>query len=407
MRAVSVKCPNCGALLNVSEAATTVACEYCHTTSQIRRRTMFLERQEQMPARSAGLSVAVQRHTGRWFMTLALVPMLLGVAVVGAIAYRRGAFGGGGRIWHQLGPIQAMDVNGDGFVDPIGFAMHPFASDENTTLLAVSGKDGSVLWESKSLGAFSEVASSNIVATKTALFVARDAGRLRGFDSKTGNATWSTQLAEKPKTFCAGEDSGHVVIETADGAWITLDMATGTTSPAIPTQGCPRIAGGTIGSPSRQSKTISNFDEIESAATMNVEEVVHHIGSDVAIGFGVRLQGTRVPMVGVYRLADGAEVWSAEVPASDPLSADTGAPTGKVTKDHIALVYEQGDDARRITVFRIADGQRLWDREVPGHWGVTGLAIVNNSVLASSAGLYSFDLDTGALQFSAAVTPNR
>ena len=58
-------------------------------------------------------------------------------------------------------------------------------------------------------------------------------------------------------------------------------------------------------------------------------------------------------------------------------------------------------------MFRIADGQRLWDREVPGRWGVTGLAIANNSVLASSAGLYSFDLETGALQFSAAVTPNR
>ena len=139
-----------------------------------------------MSARSTGLPVAVQKHTGRWFVALALVPMLLGLAVVGAIAYKRGAFGGGGRIWHQLGPIQTIDVNGDGFADPIGFAMHPFASDENTTLLAVSGKDGSVLWESKSLGAFSDVASSNIVATKTGLFVARDAGRLRGFESATG-----------------------------------------------------------------------------------------------------------------------------------------------------------------------------------------------------------------------------
>ena len=283
--------------------------------------------------------------------------------------------------------------------------MHPFASDENTTLLAVSGKDGSVLWESKSLGAFSDVASSNIVATKTGLFVARDAGRLRGFESATGKATWATQLAERPKTFCADKDSEHVVIETADGAWVTVNMASGSTSPATPALDCPRIAGGTIGSPSRHSKKISEFDEIEEVATMKVEKVVHHIGSDVVVGFGVRKQGTRVPMVGVYRLSDSAEIWSAEAPASNPLSADTGAPDGKITNDHVAVVYER-DDAPRITVFRIADGHRLWDREVPGRWRVTGLAVVNKSVLASSAGLYGFDLETGALQFSTAVTTN-
>ncbi len=42
MKAISVKCPQCGAALQVTAESDSVTCEYCSTKSVIQRRTGLL-----------------------------------------------------------------------------------------------------------------------------------------------------------------------------------------------------------------------------------------------------------------------------------------------------------------------------------------------------------------------------
>tara|TARA_R110002096_G_scaffold239101_1_gene430744 strand:- start:113975 stop:114979 length:1005 start_codon:yes stop_codon:yes gene_type:complete len=332
--------------------------------------------------------------------------MILIMGVAGLMAFKGGAFGGGGlQVWHYLGPLQTIDANDDGFADPLGFAMHVSARDEYTTLMAVSGKDGSVLWESKSFGKLGNVASARIITTKNALFVAQDAGRLRGFNKNTGEATWATQLPEKADRFCPGSDASHVVIETAGDEWLTLNTGDGSLSQHEPAMDCLPLTALTMEYPEGNTKGVSEYEEYEKLSEMRVHHVFQWVGSDVAIAFGSRAKGTDVPMIGAYRIADNQPLWTSEVPARNPLSARTGAPNGQINAEVAAVVYEQ-NDVPRISVFRIADGTRLWDIAVPQRWGVAGLAIDNDRLFVSSAGLYSFDLATGALKFVTAATTN-
>lgn len=371
---------------------------------------MFLERQMPLPAQAAAqsLPVAVQRHTSRWFLGLTLTATALSVGVAGFIAFKSGAFGGGSRpLWHQLGPIQTIDVDGDGVLDPIGIAMHPFASDEHASLIAISGKTGAVLWESRSLGAWtSSIATAKIVTTKNTLFIAKDAGRLQGFDKATGATIWSAQLAEQAKAFCASPDESFVVVETADGAHTRVGTADGKTTVSDGEEPCSPVGGNHLGAPAPGITKISDYKFISDVLDMSVERVWQKDGSDLAVAFGTRSKGTHVPMVGVYNLVEAQPIWTAEAPAQTPLAADVGTPEGQIGAEHVVVMYEVANDTPHVTVFRLTDGKRLWDVEVPQRWRVTGLAIVGDRVLVTSAGLYSFDLTTGALQFGTAVTSN-
>src|SRR5690606_8131837 len=118
---------------------------------------------------------------------------------------------------------------------------------------------------------------------------------------------------------------------------------------------------------------------------------------------GVRGTGTKVPMVGAYRFADDRPLWASEVPATNPLSADTGTPSGQISAEHLAAAYSVAG-APRVSVFRLTDGKRLWDAALPGTWTIRGLAITSDMVYVSSAGLYGFDVTTGKLRFKTAVT---
>ena len=145
MRLMEVRCPKCGATVPVKEGATTASCEYCGTQSVVSRRTRFLERKlPPQVQQAAQMPVAVQRHTTKWVMIVAVVIPGVLALFAGFIPFLlKGKLGGGdlNEFWGGGHPTLA-DVNGDGTADVIGM-VHAVQSDDATRVMAYDGKSRS------------------------------------------------------------------------------------------------------------------------------------------------------------------------------------------------------------------------------------------------------------------------
>ncbi|MDQ3366185.1 MAG: PQQ-binding-like beta-propeller repeat protein, partial [Myxococcota bacterium] len=248
MKAIIVTCPHCGARLQVAGTLLDVRCEYCGTSARIQKRTRVFERVLPPPPLTADAprEVAVQRRSRMLPVIAGIVALGLAVPVlILAMWGQRGPRAGVAarpavsRPTAQVRPPSSwlgtdsailVDLDRDGTLDIIGRARQ--SNPDSITILAVNGATAARLWESASLGGYSDVYRQPLVLAGDLLVFASQRGELRAFSTADGSARWTAQLDERVERLCGGDEL--VIAIGADGVARAVGRQHGTlaTAPA-------------------------------------------------------------------------------------------------------------------------------------------------------------------------------
>ncbi|HUS68066.1 MAG TPA: PQQ-binding-like beta-propeller repeat protein [Kofleriaceae bacterium] len=434
MRVIQVKCPNCAASLRADPEAQTVVCEYCHTTSAVQRRSRIMQIPLKVALADPPSQVArekVRRVILAVVLSCVLLPIVLGVVIAvqvhnqvtsfsqntaqtAADSIRRQAeseiaraFGGksglkiqigpgGPRVeqaatWQGTGAVLLLDVDGDKVSDVIGRARYVMNGD-TIKIGAWSGATGKKLWESASIGSYTDTYQGYLLLIGDLLVFADSTATLTGYSTADGARRWATQLPDRTETACL-DASGALHVKTVDGTWHAVAIADGARTAGrgpgrclpVPNDRLPGAAEILRGRPGQTPKVEG----------MRVGDVAQ-LGEDgPRVAVGTRERGTAVPMLA--RVDEPR--WAVEVPSQDALRATATRDLLAMTSDRVCTVYElESRSAPRLTCFDMATGSRAWDTEI-----AKGVTIVMESLVASRDRLFLsswghvqiFDLATG------------
>ena len=441
MRAVIVRCPNCNANLQVESTVYSTTCQYCGTVSRIQARTAMFQipKPPAMPKQAASMTnadriaqlqqlakmpVAVQRAS----LVLVLLPFILMAVVGGAVfmAVRKaggigGVLGSNTMMWAGHPPALS-DVNGDGTPDVIGIARY-VQDNDRAHFVAYDGKTGDKLWETETIGKYSDLSQDQYGAVGDTLYITTKDGKLIARNLKTsGVVKWELSLGEKIDAMCAyGKE---LAITTADSKWWIIDAA----GKKREGQKLVRLtrdytndgireafdrAGGEAGDVCMplgwDHRTppgviaLPGHSELANIAGMRIEVLIKRPGGP-AIAVGNKQPGTSVPLLA--RLAPSpaqtpmprkggrteqerkallpSAAWRVDVPASDPLNARLDNKHVTISDKAVFALYEISNSKHHLAAFSIADGKRLWDRELTHG---SGFVIVSLTVVGDMVGV--------------------
>lgn len=415
--AIAIKCPECGAGLRVDDAAPTARCEYCGTTSQVRRRTRVLQIPMQVPELPGGVRypIATQRHTRGWVTGLALSGVLAGVvAPLAGFLASRNQLGAVQRQlerpqWDGVSRLITTDLDGDGVHDIIG-RVETIQPEHVAAIGAFDGRTGKRMWVSETIGLRSDVFQGPMALAGDVVVVGDGGAGLRAYAARDGSARWNIRLNEKVELLCAGAADGQVLVRTADERLHPIALADGAVQPSVAAkdQACRLLPSDAMrgDAPHRQHWAWHNeFRDLVPRGGldgMDADEAVHHVPSGVVIALGHKQPGSRIPMIARYtgKGGDVKALWIATVPGGDPLQAYESDPEPEhvdLNEDVVVVGYQtKRTHEYRVTAFAMADGARLWDVALPG---TAPLASVNASpthaLVSRWDGLYVYDLRTG------------
>jgi hypothetical protein len=381
-----VKCPECGATTHAS--GDVIKCEYCGTESRVQRRTQVFQLPIKMPPVQAShpQRIATEVRTRRWpVVLLVVVPILFPfVLIAGIYLHQRGSF-----LWN--GHMMIVDVDGDGIDDAVGIAR--YVSGDRMKLRAVSGKDGHTIWQTDSLGTYSDTYRSLFSWSGSTIVRARTdkTPGLDGFDLKTGKPLWHAVPSETVDRTCHSPTPNSIELYLKDQTLVDLDLATGKLGPA-PSSACERL-----GHPHQAD--FSN--RALQAPGMHIET----IDGDVApfIALGKKSPGTAIPMLAAFA-DDDHLLWKSEVAGHD--ARQTKEVNFAVSDQLVAALWDWEKDTRDpgVTVFDRATGKRLWEADATytGRMFISlhGIWIGNTTIFAVvEDSLQAFDVQTGKRKF--------
>ncbi len=407
MKPVSVRCPECNAVLEAGAETRELRCSYCNTLVVIQRRTMFLQRPEPLPARppdAQPMRVATeQRHAAP---VIGLVVTILGLLALPAILIAQCV--SDGRPW---GGAIALE-GGEQFV-----AVLKSREKEIISFAAFDSRTGKRRWRSKELRRGTEL--QGVLCAVEDVVIDGDRGPgLTGVSLADGAIRWRARLDEAVSGLCAGPDKTHVLVATADKKLHSLSLAGGAVQPAA-TSTCAPLCPGRDRGRHLEHKVQTRWEAaLESG--MRLERWLP--AGDARLVVGHKQPGTRVPMIALLRdtPAAGAPrpregdfaaghgegkvevLWKATVPAGDPLAATDGAPDPEhiaIDKERVAVAYELRDDSKhRLALFARSDGRRLLDvalpREMRAVWTV--LLVPRAVIVTSTWGVIAaYDSESG------------
>lgn len=420
MQAVTVKCPECGGLLNVADGTgVAVKCQYCGATARIQRRTMM-----QMPAQMPPMHAGDPRQIARQVVPrgkvigILMIPtvLVIGVVVMSFVGASRSSShsfsfaitpptgmttSSSGRTpaadppnW-KGGPPLVQDVDGDGSDDLIG--VRRYVQGDKMALMAVSGKDAKILWETPSLGTFNDVYQNRLALAGGIILRGDLDANLLGYAANDGRALWKTAMGEVVDGYCAGPE-GAILVGTADKKWWTVTVATGAKSAAPARKRTDRC--GLLQVVTHED--VTNLEILEGAVTvpeMSVRQVLAHGSGAPNIAVGYKHPGTAVALLA--GISGKTVAWKVEVPASDPLRSKLwGVDHVALDPTHVAVYYEYQSAPSHVTLFDRATGTRVWDVVVPkpqhGSHNISGFALTNDLVvLATYNGVMAYERATG------------
>lgn len=428
MRAIQIRCPNCGASQDVQATAMTITCSYCQTQSRVRPRTGFFEAPMKLPPQPqlARLPIAVQQHTRRWLVSfsvgmamfvglMAIVPMIIVHKVRSATQRAAAGTSHDGRSgltlnWSSDRPLVA-DANADNVGDLLG-RLRGLDGTDSVHLVAFNGANGAKLWQTR-LGTYQETYQGTLALLGPQLLYVSNRGLARGFDIKTGAQTWKVNILEQLESACKAGDSFYLL--TADKRWVKLDHQSGKASEVREPAGCvPLATDGHRGTPPGLEVIDDWHDQVPKPRNFDGMYIGTHVIVDgnERLAIGYKSPGTHVPMVARYRvgnyqppaeealpeitddmparrkrqlrreqrereremqkLARAATfelVWKAVVPASDPLGASASTPEHfGVSRDADCVVVPysmQGDKPIHVACLSWKSGEHKWDAAMP------------------------------------------
>ncbi len=459
VRAVIVRCPNCNANLEVVSTVIQASCQYCGTVSRIQARTAMFQipKAPQMPVQASNMTnaeriqqlaqlarmpVAVQRVS----MFLVFLPFIL-MAVIGggvffAISRVKGGIGGmltGNMMWAGHPPA-LTDLDGDGTPDIIGIARY-VQSNDRAHFAAYSGKTGAEIWESDTIGNYSDISQDQFGAIGDTLYVTTKEGKLVARNAKAkGVVKWEISLGEKIDVMCAA--GNELTVATADQKWWIIDAAGKkregkklvrldrdyTNDEAkhqferaggeagdvcIPLGWNHRTPAGVIALPAWSD--IANIDG------MRIEMLIKRPGGP-AIAIGNKQPGTSVPLLAKlgprpeqtpmpkkgYRTSEEQKAllpgaaWKIDVPATDPLNSRMDAEHVTLSDKAVFALYQISNSKHHLAAFDVASGKRLWDREITHGSGFVpvSLSVIGDAVaLTTWHALSVYSVADGADRF--------
>jgi outer membrane protein assembly factor BamB len=428
MRAIQVKCPQCGAVLNVDDAATSLTCQYCGTASRVQPRSRILQVPRPLPPDVGEARPVARQPVNR---TAAIVPLVITLGAAGFVTLLTlrsvnkldipGIPSAADRpdTWSSSSPV-VVDADADGTDDLIGITRNVLDGDR-AQLAVYSGRDGTLLWKTARLGTYSDVSQAFLFAAGAQVVMATSSGELRAFDLTTGAARWTIPLGERVSRVCSDGATDAVALGTADKRWHRVALVDGKrTDRADPplldrnAKDPKRLPVAWVAAeqtpdtclpvPSTERDqlpglaTADSWSKLPAVDGMRVARLVRR-GAGPVVAIGGKSPGTAVPMLAVL---DGAQPrWKAVIPATDPLEAR--ADDEHVTVNDVAafVVYET-KSGPRVTALSLADGRRLWDQplRMKTHLVLTGVVITGANVVVSTWGsLQAFDAATGAPAF--------
>jgi outer membrane protein assembly factor BamB len=285
------------------------------------------------------------------------------------------------------------DVNSDGALDPIVLVSAYENGATRTRIGAFDGRSGESRWRSDELGRSAYQLHNALF--EEALLVADDSGRLSAYRTANGTKLWSVATGDKVERFCQASKSGRARIRIQDESFEDVELATGTLHKVAGKPDCkpanadkrPRELGHprtwksevmpaeieSYGCGSTRFMGDYNFVledrcgpqlkiDTERLAGFRPGSIGRHGDGYVIVGY--KSPGTRIPFAGFAR--PGKLVWSAPLPAADPLEFSEGSPSKlALSGDVIVLAYSYRSGTRaRATAFQLASGNRLWDVEL-------------------------------------------
>lgn len=431
MKAILVTCPHCGARLQIADAAASVDCSYCGTSSRVQRRTQFFERALPPPA-SGPAPVAVQRHTGvaggRVVLGLAL-PLVIGGMVYFQVSKARrlvtqsssvavtssstkttvtlpGEAPGQQTEWQGTVGALVVDIDGNGTPELVGRSRRVSVGDE-IRLIALDAATGARRWQSEPLGSYTDTYQGQLALAGDQLLFASPRGEVRAFALATGQPRWRTQLDEKVRALCDG-GADTIIAIGADDRPRPLRRADGT--PAGTT--LERPAAAPPRRPGRRGPACAHplvTDAVDQprgdarplAAAHGLRSERLDGGPGERVLSGSRATGTGVPTMIAFDDRDKVR-WTVAIP-QDPLGAQENAPEAVAVGRGSACATYQGPPSERtgrVACFALADGRRQWDHLIPNH-SLRMLQIVGDAVAITGVGRLELrDLATGAVRWS-------
>ncbi len=432
VRAVIVRCPNCNANLQVESTVYSTTCQYCGTVARIQARTAMFQipKAPAMPKQAATMTnaeriaqlhqlakmpVAVQRAS----IVLVLLPFVVMAAIGAGVFFAinkaggiRGVMGTNKMMWAGHPPALS-DVDGDGTLDVIGVARY-VQDNDRAHFAAFSGKTGEKLWETETLGKYSDLTQDQYGAVGDTLYITTKDGKLIARNAKSkGVVKWEISLGEKIDAMCAfGKE---LAITTADSKWWIIDAAGKKRegqklvrlTREYTTEGI-RDAFDRAGSEAGDVCITLGWDhqtppgvialpghsEMANIDGMRIEVLIKRPGGP-SIAVGKKQPGTSVPLLARLGPVPAqtpmpkkgwrtepekkallpSAAWRVEIPASDPLNARLDEEHVTVSDKAVFALYEISNSKHHLAAFSVADGKRLWDREITHGSGYNPVAL--------------------------------
>jgi outer membrane protein assembly factor BamB len=415
---------------------------------------MMLQRPKRMPQvqtshpeahRLRQMPVARQKVSGaRAVVPIAVSVLAAGAAVAISTGVGRRALGiGQKQLWGGLAP-QLADVDGDGTPDIIGTIRYVMDNDR-THLAAYSGKTGDRLWESESLGNYSNMSQTKVVTHGSLILLASKRGTLEGRDAKTGKSAWKISLSEKIDLMCDG-GKDQVIVETADDKWFAID-AKGKKQPTEAllrldqqyTNDAARSRFDAAGGPAEKAEkpdddtpasrrrrrpnqeklpenaciplggqwrsaaglvTLQSWHDLAKVDGMTVERLARKPGGSITVGLGHKSPGTAVPMIA--KIVGMHATWVTDIPSVDPLVASFDQKHFAMTDKAAFALYKLSGTPEKfhLAAFDLASGKRLWDKQI-AKGNIAGMVASAGTVLVSTwSDLRAYDASNGNERFS-------
>jgi LSD1 subclass zinc finger protein len=418
MQTAIATCQHCGAQLEAATGAASVQCPYCKTVNQIARSapagasTPFGPRIEVVIS-SLVRAQAAPRAANK--LILVVILLAVGSAVIPAIIGAFSVFSvfsslpslpslpsgagilSGSAQWEGVHGAILTDLTGDGVPDLLGRLRD--VSADSVTIAAFDGTSGAKLWETGSLGTYSDTYQGSLAFAEGLLVFASPTGQLQTFaSSDEGKPRWRASLADRAEGFCQ-ETPGQIRVDLADGSASRFLLADGGLAPApSAAPECARVATDSADGDPSYSISTSGRAEIEG---MRARTFLRRDGGPTVV-LGVRDKGTSVPMIAVLA-GDPARTWKSDLAGTRPLETGPFPPEiGAVTADRAYTVYAFSDSGKpaMLVAFDLA-GQRRWEVPLPTTMPVTMVQATDARVFVAQWGtLQAYDAATGAQAFA-------
>lgn len=377
---VDLKCPECGARINVLPHHRAATCEYCGTRTLVQLRDGVLHRPVPPPANISfdlkSLPVATQVVSPRWvfFFILITVGLPLGLGGFGGYMACRQARRARNRVaaarphgmhrnrWynHWAKPM-IVDVNGDGSDDIIGRVLYSHKA-PNMAFVAIDGKTGKRIWQTKQHNMQDLNQSATAVVDGVWLF-ADSVGTLRAFGLGGAKQRWKASMGERVTIICGATETGFALVKLKNKQVRKVNLMDGGVGKLSSNPPCRAVPHSERNAPPfgfrRANKhTHDGGMKVSKLPNMSVREVLVRDRDGLMLALGNRQPGTRVPMLARFSLQiDPRKLHRPERPKRGNMA---WREFGQVMR-----AYRQKDREFRQAV-RNNTGVVTWNADIPG-----------------------------------------